>query len=135
MYAIAIAAIGVIGYLALQLPPDSQPVVPQDIASTIHQIQQGVVATGQTLLQAVDDTVLTLTRAVFVTLLVLCFFLYFTHLHRRRKGPHGGRRRARRDLPVRDPGLSQDLTAYLRSAMIPPKEETCFPNSREESTR
>ena len=83
MYALAMAAIGVIGYLTLRLPLDSQPVVPQDIASIIHQIQQGVVATGQVLLQAVDDTVLSLTRAAFVTLLVLGFFLYFTHLHRR----------------------------------------------------
>lgn len=83
MYAISLAAIGVVQYLVFHLVLDLQPVAPPDITSIIHQIQQGVVSTAQVLLQAVDETVASLARITFVTLLVLGFFLYFSHLHRR----------------------------------------------------
>ena len=83
MYAISLAAIGVVQQMLFYMVLDTQPPAPPDITSIIHQIQQSVIGTGQVLLQTIDDTVISLARVAFVTLLVLGFFLYFTHLHRR----------------------------------------------------
>lgn len=83
MYAISLAAIGVVQYMMSYHVLDAQPAAAPDITSILHQIQQSVVSTCQILLQAVDDTMMSLARVAFVTLLVLGFFLYSTHLHRR----------------------------------------------------